>query len=320
MRPRQSRRRLHRQSAMVSLEQRCCPNQRPDSADEVYSAPFLDDEDMPIQPRAASSSKRKLIESDEDDEEGSSSKSPPAKVKKEKATSPKAKAKASTSKPAKAAAKSSSSASAKKTPKAVDEDESVSRSQSPADEDGMLSDHEDKKSHVKIAAIFQKPSERQAAGSSSSASGVKWEKGKPIPYAALAETFSAIEATTKRLEIQSILSNFLTKVIERASKPEEVTQVVYLCINRVSSLVQFSSQVIHRVLIMPAILSDHHSYVLITSVSSSDLVKVSSSRRLLRPLVEISPRSKRTSRRRVTWDWLPSPLEPSSRPCSRLSL
>ncbi|CAO1635980.1 unnamed protein product [Sympodiomycopsis kandeliae] len=108
------------------------------------------------------------------------------------------------------------------------ESRSRTASQSP-EASSAEEDQEDRKSHVKIASIFQKPSERKAQAADA---GPKWENGKSIPYGALAHTFSQIEATTKRLEIQSILSDFLSKVIARASKPEEVTQVVYLCINR----------------------------------------------------------------------------------------
>lgn len=116
-----------------------------------------------------------------------------------------------------------------------------SPSASPGEEECGVSsageeDKEDRKAHAKMAAIFMKPSERKAAeaasAASSSSSTAKWPVGKPIPYSALAETFSQIDSTTKRLEIQSILSNFLANVISHAQKPEEVTQVVYLCINR----------------------------------------------------------------------------------------
>jgi DNA ligase-1 len=73
-----------------------------------------------------------------------------------------------------------------------------------------------------------------------------------VPYAALAQAFSLIEATTKRLEITAILTAFLCLVIRRATAKsagntekgtekestgyEDVLQCVYLCINRVSVL------------------------------------------------------------------------------------
>ncbi|CAE6425861.1 unnamed protein product [Rhizoctonia solani] len=78
-----------------------------------------------------------------------------------------------------------------------------------------------------------------------------WKEGETVPYAALAQAFSLIEATTKRLEITAILTAFLTLVIRRATaKPakttgpkdkqpaadgqQDVLQCVYLCINRLA--------------------------------------------------------------------------------------
>ncbi|KAI6008206.1 DNA ligase I [Pisolithus orientalis] len=63
-----------------------------------------------------------------------------------------------------------------------------------------------------------------------------WKSGDPIPYAALAKTFSLIEATTKRLEKTSILTSFFFLVIQRRAKSDSssLLQSVYLCINRLS--------------------------------------------------------------------------------------
>lgn len=57
-----------------------------------------------------------------------------------------------------------------------------------------------------------------------------------VPYAALAKTFTAIEATTKRLEKTSILTSFLLLVIQRSAPGsfEPLLHAVYLCVNRVS--------------------------------------------------------------------------------------
>lgn len=55
-----------------------------------------------------------------------------------------------------------------------------------------------------------------------------------VPYAALAQTFDAIGATTKRLEITALLTHFLVDVIERT--PGDLIRTVYLCINRVCRL------------------------------------------------------------------------------------
>lgn len=59
-----------------------------------------------------------------------------------------------------------------------------------------------------------------------------------VPYAALVATFERIEATTKRLEILSLLTQFLLVVAKRdtakEAKDSNLLKVVYLCINRVS--------------------------------------------------------------------------------------
>ncbi|KAI0639440.1 ATP-dependent DNA ligase [Trametes polyzona] len=61
-----------------------------------------------------------------------------------------------------------------------------------------------------------------------------WKVGDPVPYAALAEVFSLIEATTKRLEKTALLTSFLLLVIRRRAKgdSQSLLQAVYLCINR----------------------------------------------------------------------------------------
>lgn len=59
-----------------------------------------------------------------------------------------------------------------------------------------------------------------------------------VPYAALVSTFEKIEATTKRLEILNLLTQFLLVVAKRDTatsiKDSNLLKVVYLCINRVS--------------------------------------------------------------------------------------
>jgi len=62
-----------------------------------------------------------------------------------------------------------------------------------------------------------------------------------VPYAALVTAFEKIEKTTKRLEILEILTQFLLAVAKRDTatdaKNSNLLKVVYLCINRVSSLI-----------------------------------------------------------------------------------
>ncbi|KAG7099196.1 hypothetical protein E1B28_001063 [Marasmius oreades] len=63
-----------------------------------------------------------------------------------------------------------------------------------------------------------------------------WKVSEPVPYAALAKTFSIIEATTKRLEKNALLTSLLLLVIQRSTKKDHTSllQTVYLCINRLS--------------------------------------------------------------------------------------
>ncbi|KAF8337435.1 ATP-dependent DNA ligase [Cantharellus anzutake] len=61
-----------------------------------------------------------------------------------------------------------------------------------------------------------------------------WEIGQPVPYSSLAHVFGLIEATSKRLEITSILTSFLLLVIKRSKEGDRssLLQSVYLCINK----------------------------------------------------------------------------------------
>lgn len=67
---------------------------------------------------------------------------------------------------------------------------------------------------------------------------------RSVPYAALVSAFEKIEATTKRLEILQILTQFLLAVARRETatdaKTSNLLKVVYLCINRVSHDAQTS--------------------------------------------------------------------------------
>lgn len=182
--------------------------------------------------------KRRIIESDdeEDDDEPVLASAPPpaaAPVKKEPAptTAP------STSKVASIFAKpppKTSVAANKGTISTAKNDASDSESDSASEHipDDLDDDHEEEeqaieeeeqKSAKKLAAIFQKPSAVNEGK-------VTWKEGEAVPYAALASTFADIQATTKRLEITEILTQFLIRVIKRS--PDNLLQVVYLCINR----------------------------------------------------------------------------------------
>ncbi|XP_020626643.1 DNA ligase 1-like isoform X2 [Orbicella faveolata] len=59
-----------------------------------------------------------------------------------------------------------------------------------------------------------------------------WKHGERVPYLAVARTFQAIEDTSARLKITSILSNFFRSVI--ALSPDDLLPCVYLCLNKLA--------------------------------------------------------------------------------------
>ena len=60
----------------------------------------------------------------------------------------------------------------------------------------------------------------------------KWNAGEIVPYSVLVEAFTAIEATTKRLEITAILVKLFRSVI--ALTPDDLIPTVYLTCNKLA--------------------------------------------------------------------------------------
>jgi len=60
-----------------------------------------------------------------------------------------------------------------------------------------------------------------------------WKAGDPVPYAALCTTFSKIEMTTKRLEIQSHCALFLRQVLRLT--PNDLLPTVLLMVNKLAA-------------------------------------------------------------------------------------
>ena len=58
-----------------------------------------------------------------------------------------------------------------------------------------------------------------------------WKSADPVPYLALAATFNAVEGTSSRLKIQTILCNYLRSVLALSS-PRELICSIYLTLNR----------------------------------------------------------------------------------------
>ncbi|CAK1543698.1 unnamed protein product [Leptosia nina] len=59
-----------------------------------------------------------------------------------------------------------------------------------------------------------------------------WSKGQEVPYLALATTLEEIEATSARLKMIEILSNYLRSVI--LLTPEDLLPSIYLCLNQLA--------------------------------------------------------------------------------------
>ncbi|WRT70209.1 uncharacterized protein IL334_007204 [Kwoniella shivajii] len=91
-------------------------------------------------------------------------------------------------------------------------------------------DEQEEKAAVKLASIFTKNHKSVPVADKG------WKDGEAVPYAALVSTFEKIEATTKRLEILEILTQFFLVVARRdtakLAKDSNLLKVVYLCINR----------------------------------------------------------------------------------------
>ena len=60
-----------------------------------------------------------------------------------------------------------------------------------------------------------------------------WRPGDPVPYAALCATFSKIEMTTKRLEIQAHCSLFLRQILRLT--PKDLLPTVLLMVNKLAA-------------------------------------------------------------------------------------
>ncbi|WWC91701.1 uncharacterized protein L201_006647 [Kwoniella dendrophila CBS 6074] len=97
-------------------------------------------------------------------------------------------------------------------------------------EDEDIEDEQEEQAAVKLASIFTKNHKSVPVADKG------WKDGEAVPYAALVSTFEKIEATTKRLEILELLTQFFLVVARRdtakVAKDSNLLKVVYLCINR----------------------------------------------------------------------------------------
>lgn len=78
-----------------------------------------------------------------------------------------------------------------------------------------------------------------------------WERGQPVPYKALADTFARIEGTSSRLHIIAHLANLFRSII--ALSPHELLTVIYLSTNQLGPAFEGLELGIGESIIMKAI-------------------------------------------------------------------
>ncbi|KHO00805.1 DNA ligase (Polydeoxyribonucleotide synthase [ATP]) [Metarhizium album ARSEF 1941] len=105
-------------------------------------------------------------------------------------------------------------------------DEAASESGSEAQEDA---DVEEKPG---VAAKAREKAQTQLQSKAAQHPYPDWEPGSPVPYAALCQTFSLIEMTTKRLVIMGHCSLFLRQVMRLT--PDDLLPTVLLMINKLA--------------------------------------------------------------------------------------
>lgn len=184
---------------------------------EEDKAEDLEEEDAPAVKRSRKG--RKVVQDDEEDEVMQDAPSPKPKVKKE--TKP--------TKTAASAPRKKKESSPKPEPAEEDEDaaaasESVSEAEHEAEESG-----EEEKPEVVEKA---RKTVQTKLASKTKDPYPDWKPGEPVPYAALCQTFSLIELTTKRLEIMAHCSLFLRQVLRLT--PDDLLPTVLLMINKLA--------------------------------------------------------------------------------------
>lgn len=182
---------------------------------EEDGAEDLEEEDAPAVKRSRKG--RKVVEDDDEDEVMEDAPSSKPKAKKEtkptKTTAPAPKKKKEPS------------------PKPAEEDESAAaatESASEAEPEAEESGDEEKPEVVEKA----RKTVQTKLTSKTKDPYPDWKPGEPVPYAALCQTFSLVELTTKRLEIMAHCSLFLRQVLRLT--PDDMLPTVLLMINKLA--------------------------------------------------------------------------------------
>lgn len=169
-----------------------------------------DDDDAPITKRPRRG--RKVVDEVDEDENMEDAPTPKSRPKKE-------------TKPAKAAAPTPAKESS---PKIEDQgEEAATEADSEAEQEAEESEDEKPEVVDKVRKTVQTKLTGQAKDPYQN-----WKPGEPVPYAALCKTFSLIELTTKRLEIQAHCSLFIRQVLRLT--PDDMLPTVLLMINKLA--------------------------------------------------------------------------------------
>lgn len=182
----------------------------------------VEDEDEPVTKRPRKT-RKVIVEEDEDDDEVMEDKPAVVKAEPKRAAKPRA---GSSSPRSKKKSKSPEPVA----PKEEKDEETASESASAAEEEeAEEEDDEDEKPEIvaKARKMVQAVLKTKAKDPFPD-----WKPGEPVPYAALCQTFSPIELTTKRLVIMEHCSLFLRQVLRLT--PDDLLSTVLLMINKLA--------------------------------------------------------------------------------------
>ncbi|KAG6365449.1 hypothetical protein INS49_007060 [Diaporthe citri] len=189
------------------------PNEKIKEEDEAEDL----EEDAPAVKRSRKG--RKVIQDDDEDEAMEDAPSPKPKAKKD--TKP--------TKPTTPAPRKKKEPSPK--PEPAEEDDSAATATEPASEAEPEAEESGEDEKPEVVEKARKTVQTKLT-SKTEDPYPDWKPGEPVPYAALCQTFSLVELTTKRLEIMAHCSLFLRQVLRLT--PDDMLPTVLLMINKLA--------------------------------------------------------------------------------------
>lgn len=114
----------------------------------------------------------------------------------------------------------------------IEEDVSDNEAQESAAESGSEAEADADEEKPEVAAKAREKAQAQLKTKKQQHPHPDWKAGAPVPYAALCQTFSLIEMTTKRLVIMDHCSLFLRQVMRLT--PEDLLPTVLLMVNKLA--------------------------------------------------------------------------------------